>query len=126
MPALYSGIEGVRIVSEVGLDAIREKSKRQTELIVHQADRYGFGVTAPRDPELRGGTVAVDVPHGYEVCQAMLAEDIVVDYRPKAGIRVAPHFFTRDEECLAALDRMAEIVENKEYERFLDAERRPG
>ncbi len=126
VPALYSGIEGVRTIAEVGVDAIREKSVRQTALLMRRAEAHGFETTAPSEPAVRGGTVAVDVPHGYAVCQALLAEDIVVDYRPKAGIRIAPHFFTRDEECVAALDRMAEIVEQREYEAFEQQARRPG
>ncbi len=126
VPALYSGREGIRIIRDVGVDAIREKSMRQTALLVEQAQARGFRVNAPLDPAVRGGTVAVDVPDGYAVCQALLAEDIVVDYRPKAGIRIAPHFYTRDEECTAALDRIAEIIETGAHKRFLDQERRPG
>jgi kynureninase len=70
--------------------------------------------------------VTIDVPHGYEVCQALLAEDILVDYRSAAGIRVAPHFFTRDQECTAAVERIREIVATREYERYASLARRPG
>ena len=40
----------------------------------------------------------MDVPNGYEVTQELLRRDVLVDYRPGAGIRVAPHFYTKDEE----------------------------
>jgi len=126
VPALYAGREGIRIVGEVGVDAIREKSRRQTALLIERAQHHEFSVTAPLDPDQRGGTVAVDVPDGYEVCQALLAEDIVVDYRPKAGIRVAPHFFTKDEECVAVVDRMAEIVKTDAHRRFFGLAHKPG
>ena len=59
------------------------------------------------DSARRGGTVAFDVPHAAEVARALLARDVVIDYRPGAGIRVAPHFYTTDEElaaCVAAID----------------------
>jgi kynureninase len=62
------------------------------------ADARGYAVAAPRDPAVRGGTVAFDVPHAAEVARALLARDVVVDYRPGAGIRVAPHFYTSDAE----------------------------
>ncbi|MEZ5963915.1 MAG: aminotransferase class V-fold PLP-dependent enzyme [Planctomycetota bacterium] len=126
VPAIAAGVEGVKIVAEIGVEAIRHKSVRQTALLVARAQHHGFAVHAPLDPAQRGGTVAVRVPHGYEVCQTLLAEDIVVDFRPDAGIRVAPHFYTSDEECVAAIDRMAEIVGSKAYERFLQLERKPG
>jgi kynureninase len=126
VPALYAGREGIRIVHEIGVDAIRGKSMRQTALLVARAAQLGLAVKAPLVPAERGGTVAVDVPHGYEVCQALLAEDIVVDYRPQAGIRIAPHFFTTDAECIAAVQRIAEILETGAYERFLGLSHRPG
>lgn len=126
VPALYAGRDGIRIIREVGVDAIREKSCRQTALLIARAQHHDLPVTAPLDPQERGGTVAIDAPDGYEVCQALLAEDIVVDYRPKAGIRIAPHFFTTDEECTAAIDRIAEIIETDAHRRFFGLTHKPG
>lgn len=126
VPAIYAGKEGVSIVAEIGVDAIRAKSRRQTALLVARAAKHGLSVHASADPDRRGGTVAVRVPHGYEVCQALLAEDIVVDFRPDAGIRVAPHFYSTDEDCITAVDRMAEIVETGAHERFRHEPKRPG
>lgn len=110
IPALYAAGEGPRIVRRAGIDAIRRKSMRQTARLVELADARGFTVHAPRDPARRGGTVAFDVPHGYEVAQGLLARDIIVDYRPGAGIRVAPHFYTSDEELELAVDTIDEIL----------------
>ncbi|HEU4566180.1 MAG TPA: aminotransferase class V-fold PLP-dependent enzyme, partial [Gemmatimonadaceae bacterium] len=107
IPALYAAVEGPRLVRAAGVEAIRAKSVRQTSRLIALADERGYAVSAPRDPERRGGTVAMAVPHGYEVAQALLARDILVDYRPEAGIRVAPHFYTADEElelAVAAID----------------------
>jgi len=39
------------------------------------------------------------MPDAYEVCRELLAREILVDYRPKAGVRVSPHFYNREEEC---------------------------
>ena len=107
IPALYAAAEGPRILAQVGIDAVREKSMRQTARLIALADARGFPVHAPRDASRRGGTVAFDVPHGLEVSRWLLARDIVIDYRPGAGIRVAPHFYTSDEEleeAVAAID----------------------
>lgn len=110
VPALYAGMEGPRLVREAGIAAVRAKSVRQTARLVALADARGYRVHAPRDPARRGGTVAFDVPHGREVAQALLARDIVVDYRPGAGIRVAPHFYTSDDELEAAVAAIDEIL----------------
>jgi kynureninase len=119
IPALYAASEGPRLVHEAGVDNVRAKSVRQTSRLIDLADARGYAVNAPRDPARRGGTVAFDVPHAYEVSQALLARDIVVDYRPNAGIRVAPHFYTSDEEleaCVAAIDEIVETGAWKQFE----------
>ena len=118
IPALYAAAEGPRILRRAGIDAVRAKSKRQTARLIELADERGYRVYAPRDPARRGGTVAIDVEHGYEVAQELLARDILVDYRVGAGIRVAPHFFTRDDEVEDVVGSIAEIIETGAWQRF--------
>ena len=107
---LYAGAAGPRIVREAGVAAIRAKSTRQTRRLIELADARGFAVSAPRDDARRGGTVAFDVPHGYEVAQELLARHVIVDYRPGAGIRIAPHFYTSDDELEVAVAVIDEIL----------------
>ena len=118
IPALFAAIEGPRIVRRAGIQNIREKSVRQTERLIDLADARGYGVTAPRDPARRGGTVAFDVPHAYGVAQALLAENVLVDYRPNAGIRIAPHFYTTDDELERAVPVIDEILESERWRSF--------
>jgi kynureninase len=98
IPAMYSAMSGYEIIGEIGVPAIREKSVRQTEKLIGLAEEAGFRVNSPRDPEQRGGTVVIDVPNGYEITKELGRRDYLVDFRPGAGIRVAPHFYTKDEE----------------------------
>ena len=118
VPALYAGMEGPRIVAEAGMDAIREKSMRQTARLIAMADARGYRVYAPRDPERRGGTVAFDVPHAAEVAQALLARDVVVDYRRGAGIRVAPHFYTSEDELNRVVAEIDDIIQTNFWQTF--------
>ena len=120
IPGLYAAREGVRLVGEVGTAAIREKSMRQTARLVELAGERGYRTTCPPDPAQRAGTVAIDVPHAKAVCQELLARDVVVDYRPKAGIRISPHFYTKDEELDDCVGQIAEILETKAYEKHLE------
>lgn len=108
IPSLYAATEGPRIVKRAGIDAIRAKSMRQTARLVQLADERGYRVSAPRDATSRGGTIAFDVPHGAAVAQELLRRDVVIDYRPGAGIRVAPHFYTSDDE----VDRVVAEVDD--------------
>ena len=123
IPALYAAIEGPRIVRRAGVTAIRDKSVRQTSKLIELADTYGYKVNAPRDSARRGGTVAFEVPHAYEVSQFLLKRDVIVDYRPGAGIRVAPHFYTTDAELDVAIDAVNEALTTEAWRDFGD--RRP-
>jgi kynureninase len=118
IPALFAAIEGPRIVKRAGVDRIREKSVRQTSRLIALADERGYTVTAPRDAERRGGTVAFDVPHAYGVAQALLASNVIVDYRPNAGIRIAPHFYTSDDELERAVAMIDEILTSERWREF--------
>jgi kynureninase len=118
IPALYAATEGPRLIREAGVEAIREKSERQTGRLIELADARGYRVNAPRDAARRGGTVAFDVPHAYEVAQYLLSRDILIDYRPGAGIRVAPHFYTSDDELEAAVAAVDECIESGAWRRY--------
>ncbi len=118
IPALYAAAEGPRLVRQAGVDAIRAKSVRQTSRIIALADERAYRVHAPREAPRRGGTVAVDVPHAYEIAQVLLANDVLVDYRPGAGIRIAPHFYTTDEEIERAMSLIDATLSSGEWRRF--------
>lgn len=118
IPALFAGLEGPRVITRATLPAIRAKSLRQTAWLVAAADDRQWTVNAPRDAERRGGTVAFDMPHAAEVARALLARDVVIDFRPGAGIRVAPHFYTTDEELHACVDAIDDIVATGDWTRF--------
>ena len=117
IPGLAAARPGIEIVAEIGVEAIRAKSMRQTARLVELARERGLRTTCPERPEQRGGTVAIDVPDGRAVCQELLARDVIVDYRPKAGIRVSPHFYTKDEELEACVSEIDEIVRTRAHER---------
>ncbi|MDQ6678380.1 MAG: aminotransferase class V-fold PLP-dependent enzyme [Acidobacteriota bacterium] len=98
IPALYSARSGYEIINEIGVAAIREKSQRQTERLIALADEAGLPVHCPRNPAERGGTVTLRVPDGKRIVKALAERNILVDFRPGAGIRIAPHFYTAEEE----------------------------
>lgn len=117
IPSLYAATEGPRILKKAGIQAIREKSVRQTSLIVDEARRRNWDIRSPIESTHRGGTVTLDVPHGFEVVQELAARNIQVDYRKDAGIRIAPHFYTTDEEIADALNAISLILEEASWKR---------
>jgi kynureninase len=113
IPALEAARPGLKIIAEVGIGRIREKSKRQTSQLIAMAEQRGWRVNSPRNPELRGGTVSIDMPDAEQVCRELLNRDILVDYRPKAGVRMAPHFYNKDEELTTAIAAVEEILKER-------------
>jgi kynureninase len=120
VPSLYAATEGPRILHEAGMANIRAKSLRQTAMLVDLADARGYKLTAPRDPARRGGTIAFDVPQAAAVAQALLARDVVIDYRPGAGIRVAPHFYSTDDEVKRVVGEIDDILATEAWKAFAD------
>lgn len=119
IPALYACQPGLEIIHKVGLDRIREKSMRQTERLVAGALQRGWRVNSPRDSAERAGTVSVDCPHAREVKNELIARNVMVDFRPGAGVRLSPHFYNRDEEIDFALAQIEEILATRAWERHL-------
>jgi kynureninase len=116
--ALYAARPGLVHIRQAGVAAIRAKSERQTARLVALAEARGYRCTTPRDPARRGGTVALEVEHGYEVSRGLKALDVLCDYRPGAGIRLSPHFYTRDDELDAAVDAISEILAGGAWRAF--------
>ena len=104
VPALYAARAGYEIVAKIGVPAIRERSLKLTRRLIDGAAKRGWRLNTPAVDAERGGTVVIDVPNGYAITQGLLDRQIIVDYRPNAGIRVAPHFYTTDAEVDAAID----------------------
>ena len=110
VPALYSARAGYEIVAEVGVTAIREKSLRLTRRLMDRAQKSGFRLNTPEKDDERGGSVIVDVPNAEAVSSELLRQEIIIDYRPGAGIRIAPHFYNTEEEIDHAMLTLERIV----------------
>jgi kynureninase len=121
IPALYACQPGLEILNKIGVSAIRDKSVGMTARLIEGARSRGWRVNTPEIPAERAGTVSVECPHAHEVCRELLARDIIVDYRPKAGVRVSPHFYNSEEECDFTLAQMEEILHTGAWERHAAA-----
>lgn len=108
--ACYQAREGYRIIREVGVAAIRAKAERQTALLLEGARARGFTVNSPAAFARRGNHITVDLPGAEAVKEELIRRGFVVDFRPGAGIRIAPHFYNSDDECEAILAEMTAIA----------------
>ena len=110
IPSFLAARPGVAVIAEIGVEAIREKSLRLTRRMIAWADDLGWELGSPHEDAVRGGTVCLDVPEAGRVCQALLASDVLLDYRPGVGLRLAPHFYTREDEVDLVMKRVRDEV----------------
>ena len=106
--ALYQACVGVDIVNQIGTEAIRAKSLRQTKYILDLTQERGFKLRCFEKSDRRGGTVVFDFDNAESISQELNKRKFYCDYRPQAGIRISPHFYTKDEE----IDQFFEEIDN--------------
>jgi kynureninase len=115
VPALYSARAGYEIVAEVGVEAIRAHSLALTRRIIDHALARSYPLNTPTADAERGGTVTLDIPAGDQIAPELIAREVVVDYRPGAGIRMAPHFYTTRDDVDHALGVLDELVNRQAH-----------
>jgi kynureninase len=115
IPALYAAQSGYEVINQIGVEKIREKSVRQTQRLIEIARENGFQVTSPKDPGQRGGTITVWDDHAAAITKELVRREFIVDYRPGAGVRISPHFYTKDEELELVIAEMKNIRDAKAF-----------
>jgi kynureninase len=115
IPALYAAESGCRIINEIGVENIRAKSVRQTTRLIELAREAGFHVTSPVHAAERGGTITIADEHAAAITAELIRREFIVDYRPGAGVRVSPHFYTTDEELELVIREMKNIRDTRAY-----------
>ncbi len=110
VPSLYSARAGYEIVAAIGVPAIRERSLTLTRRLIDAALAAGYRLNTPTSDRERGGSVIIDVANGAAAADELIRRGVIVDYRPGAGIRVAPHFYNTEAEIDHAVAALREIV----------------
>ena len=113
IPALYAGMSGAEVIGEVGVEAIRNRHIELTTLAVERAQEEGLTVNSTLDWRTRGGHVTVDFPGAHAACDELIRRKFIVDYRPGAGIRIAPHFYNTREEVDAVFSEIRKIIDDR-------------
>lgn len=110
VPAHCAARPGLEILGSVSLSEVRERSLALTKRVIERALAAGFEVRSPKSPEQRGGTVSVWHPEAEALSEALLARDVLCDYRPGVGIRLSPHFYNTSIECDSVIDHLCDLA----------------
>lgn len=125
IPCLYTAFAGLNIIKKIGIHQIRKKSLAQTGLIIGKAKERNFTVFTPEEENRRAGAVSISLPHAFQVKQSLEHKGIKIDFRKGEDnepdvIRVAPHFYTKDEEIDILFREIDAIYKSKEFKKFPD------
>ncbi len=97
---------GMELVREIGVARLSERTRDLGDLLIALADARGLDVRAIRDPERRGGIVAVAAEDPRSIVNALADEGIIVDFRPGI-VRCSPAFYNTEAEVELLVDRLA-------------------
>ena len=73
--------EGVRLVGEAGIEAIRAKSVALTDFLLELLDRLDVTVLSPRDSARRGSHLTIQVPDAEEAAKRLGERGVIPDVR---------------------------------------------
>jgi kynureninase len=121
--ALRGVEEGVRLVAEAGVEAIRAKAAALTAFAIELADErlapLGFELGSPREPERRGAHVSVRRGDAEELCKRLAGAGVITDFRRPDAIRLgcsplstsfAEVWDGVDRLCSLAADRVSNLL----------------
>jgi kynureninase len=82
---------GVTVLAEAGIERLRAKGVALTSYLIELVDRWlvplGLELATPRDPDSRGSHVCVRHPSARQLCQALIEEHVLPDYREPDLVR---------------------------------------
>jgi kynureninase len=103
------------IWDEVDMAALREKSLGLTDLFIALVEErcaaYGLELESPREREKRGSQVSFRHPHAYEIMQALIARDVIGDFRAPSTMRFGfTPLYLRYADVWRAVEILEEIL----------------
>lgn len=119
---------GLDMMNEAGMDKIMEKSVKLSEYFIEMTDAklkaLGFELGSPKEPTARGSHVSLKHNEAYRICQALIQPKtsklkIIPDFREPDNIRFGfTPLYTTFEEVWHTIQRLEEIVSDKEFELY--------
>ena len=82
----------LQVLAAAGIERLRAKGAALTSYLVELFDRQlaplGFELASPRDPASRGAHVSLRHPAAWQLCRALIDEQVIPDYREPDLVRL--------------------------------------
>ncbi len=112
LTALETGVQSFR---DVGMGSVWAKSVALFDLFATLVDErcagHGLQCISPADPERRGSHISFRHPNAFEICQALIEDGVIGDFRAPDVLRfgITP-LYLGYEEIWTAVDRLSRIL----------------
>lgn len=113
--SLYHAVEGVRLLLDAGLDAVRADSLEKTGYCIERLEAAGLSLRSPRDEERRGAMVILEAPAADKLCTFLKQQQIYTDSRQGRFLRLAPFVWNTAEELERACHVISDAVHSGRY-----------
>jgi kynureninase len=113
---------GIDLFLEADMAAVRRKSENLTSLFIELVESrcadFEFGLVSPREASLRGSQVSLNHEHGFAIIQALMARDVIGDFRAPRNMRFGfTPLYTAYTDVWDAVQQLVEIMESQEWRR---------
>jgi selenocysteine lyase/cysteine desulfurase len=109
--AAYVARAGMQVINTIGVANIQRWTDRLSRRCLEESRARGLEVASPLAVAKKSPTTAIRIPGGdsHAVERALREKHVIVSARADV-IRIAPHFFTREEDILAILDALTAVI----------------
>lgn len=115
--SLYHAVEGLRVLLDAGLEAVRADTLAKTALAIGHADRLGLALRSPREPARRGAMVILAVPDANRLSEWLKTQGVFTDSRRDEVLRLAPFVWNTSDDLARAFDVVEKGLETGAHRR---------
>lgn len=113
MAALEAGVD---LLLEADMAAITAKSIGLFDAMAAIGDALGLDCVSPRDAAARGSHISFRHPQAYQLCQALIAEGVIGDFRDPDILRLGlTPLYLRFEDVVRAGDVLRRILDERRH-----------
>jgi selenocysteine lyase/cysteine desulfurase len=101
----YAAEAGLKIILQVGTDAIEERVQYLTRLCMDRLEEIGWPSITPREDARRGPMICVRARQVAQLFGRLMEQDIVTSFRDD-NLRATFHFYNSDEDVDALIEAL--------------------
>lgn len=109
--SMYHAVEGLRVLLDVGIEAVRADALAKGARALERADALGLEVRSPRDEARRGAMIVLGVPDADRLVRWLKTRGVYVDARRGTLLRMSPFVWNPAGDVDRAFDGIGEALE---------------